>query len=74
MRQWDHLHPYNAAQILKLTGQANPIHLQQSWHETLTTLRLNPTNDVAIRPPDHSRTNVLADQHNLPGSTTPLSP
>jgi len=71
MRQWDHLHPYNAAQILKLTGQANPIHLQQSWHETLTTLRLNPTNDVAILPPDHSLTEFLSTQLNLPFSHTP---
>ncbi len=38
MRLWDEVHPYNAAQIMKLEGAADYQRINQHWHETLTTL------------------------------------
>jgi hypothetical protein len=70
MRQWDHLHPYNAAQILKLTGQADPARLRQTWQETLSTLQLVPSNSFTILATDHSLTNFLSNQLNTPFANT----
>jgi hypothetical protein len=39
-RQWDAMHPYNAAQILKIDGSATPSALQQAWHDALNDLGL----------------------------------
>jgi hypothetical protein len=38
--QWDRLHPYNAAQVLKLAGTADPARIAAAWQSTLTTLGL----------------------------------
>jgi hypothetical protein len=38
--QWDRLHPYNAAQVLKLSGPARSGDLSAAWQETLGTLGL----------------------------------
>jgi hypothetical protein len=38
--QWDDLHPYNAAQILKIAGPADPAAMSAAWRETLDTLGL----------------------------------
>src|SRR6185503_15697879 len=38
--QGDSLHPYNAGQILKLAGPADPDRLSQAWEDTLATLGL----------------------------------
>src|SRR3954464_11594228 len=38
MRLWDEVHPYNAAQIMKLQGPADYDKLNRTWHETLNTL------------------------------------
>jgi hypothetical protein len=40
VRQWDAVHPYNAAQILKLEGNPDPIALQDAWHDALNDLGL----------------------------------
>jgi hypothetical protein len=39
-RQWDVLHPYNAAQILKIQGTPNPQAIQDAWHDALNDLGL----------------------------------
>ncbi|HEV8379322.1 MAG TPA: hypothetical protein VGP99_10765, partial [Tepidisphaeraceae bacterium] len=39
-RQWDMMHPYNAAQVLKIEGTPSPSALQQAWHDALNDLGL----------------------------------
>jgi hypothetical protein len=38
MRLWDEVHPYNAAQIMKLQGRADYEKLNDHWHRTLSRL------------------------------------
>jgi len=38
MRLWDEVHPYNAAQIMKLEGAPDYDRLNHHWRETLSTL------------------------------------
>jgi len=39
-RQWDQVHPYNAAQILKIRGNGDVQALQNAWHDALNDLGL----------------------------------
>jgi hypothetical protein len=39
-RQWDLVHPYNAAQILKIEGVPAPALWQEAWHDALSDLGL----------------------------------
>ena len=39
-RQWDEIHPYNAAQILKIVGTPNLDALQDAWHDAMNDLGL----------------------------------
>jgi len=39
-RQWDRVHPYNAAQVLKIAGTADANRFAAAWHDTMDTLRL----------------------------------
>jgi hypothetical protein len=39
-RQWDEIHPYNAAQILKLSGTPDLTALQDAWHDAMNDLGL----------------------------------
>jgi hypothetical protein len=39
-RHWDSLHPYNAAQAMKLAGPADRKRLASSWHATITAMGL----------------------------------
>ena len=39
-RQWDAMHPYNAAQVLKIEGVPSPSALQEAWHDALNDLGL----------------------------------
>src|SRR5687768_16008251 len=39
-RQWDEIHPYNAAQILKISGMPNLVSLQEAWHDAMNDLGL----------------------------------
>jgi hypothetical protein len=39
-RQWDVIHPYNAAQILKIEGVPDPDLWRNAWHDALTDLGL----------------------------------
>lgn len=38
MRLWDEVHPYNAAQIMKLEGPGDYERINQHWRQTLATL------------------------------------
>src|SRR5205085_406189 len=40
MRLWDTLHPYNAAQVMKLAGAPDVERLRDAWARTLATLGL----------------------------------
>jgi len=40
LRNWDELHPYNAAQIFQLRGRGDPSKLTESFHRTLHDLKL----------------------------------
>jgi hypothetical protein len=39
-RQWDEIHPYNAAQILKIVGTPDLAALQDAWHDAMNDLGL----------------------------------
>ncbi|HVT90250.1 MAG TPA: hypothetical protein VHD56_15465 [Tepidisphaeraceae bacterium] len=39
-RHWDTIHPYNAAQVMKLAGRADRQSLLSLWRETLTQLKM----------------------------------
>jgi hypothetical protein len=39
-RQWDQIHPYNAAQVLKIEGTPDLAALQEAWHDALNDLGL----------------------------------
>lgn len=39
-RQWDRMHPYNAAQVLKIAGQPKLSDLQDAWHDALNDMGL----------------------------------
>ena len=40
VRQWDAIHPYNAAQVIKLAGRADLPAVRHAWHEAMATLGL----------------------------------
>jgi hypothetical protein len=40
MRRWDAVHPYNAAQVMKLAGQPDPAVWESAWHTALTATGL----------------------------------
>src|SRR5260370_36431427 len=42
VRQWDTVHPYNAAQVLRLRGKPDLLTIRRAWHSTLATLGLGP--------------------------------
>jgi hypothetical protein len=40
VRQWDQLHPYNAAQVLRIRGRADVGRIQQAWIDTISIMGL----------------------------------
>src|SRR5689334_4429352 len=42
VRQWDTVHPYNAAQVLRIAGKPDLLAIRRAWHATLSTLELGP--------------------------------
>lgn len=40
VRQWDTLHPYNAAQAIKVQGRADVRVIREAWHDAMATLGL----------------------------------
>jgi hypothetical protein len=49
IRQFDAIHPYNAAQVMRLRGQADLIVMDRAWVETLSDLGVGPIRVVAKR-------------------------
>src|SRR5687768_1840738 len=39
-RQWDAIHPYNAAQVVKIEGAPDLAALQDAWHDAMNDLGL----------------------------------
>jgi hypothetical protein len=37
VRQWDLVHPYNASQVLRIRGAADPAAMNRAWREAITT-------------------------------------
>jgi hypothetical protein len=37
-RQWDQVHPYNAAQVLKIAGVPPVVELHGAWHDALNDM------------------------------------
>jgi len=64
VRQWDRLHPYNAAQILHLAGRADMPRLDRAWQDTLSRLGLG-TLQCAGRHFAYHTLNGNADEHRL---------
>ena len=72
VRQWDQLHPYNAAQVLKIQGEPDFQRLEQQWHEGLDRLGLGCVH-VNGRGYHHECMNGQASTHGvgrLPAGTT----
>jgi hypothetical protein len=42
VRQWDTVHPYNAAQVLRIAGEPELLAIRRAWHATLSALELGP--------------------------------
>lgn len=42
VRQWDRVHPYNAAQVLRVAGRTDVLAIRRAWHAALSTLGLGP--------------------------------
>jgi hypothetical protein len=40
VRSWEAVHPYNAAQVLKLSGQPDPAAITGAWHRSLAAVGL----------------------------------
>lgn len=55
--QWDRLHPYNAAQVLKIAGPADVDRLTQAWQDTLQTLGLGRVHIAGGRRVQHQTLN-----------------
>jgi hypothetical protein len=70
-RQWDALHPYNAAQLMQLSGPADVPRIESTWRETLREMGLGQAHVSRGRyfytPPtdDLSRINVIPPTQSL---------
>jgi hypothetical protein len=42
VRRWDKVHPYNAAQVLRIAGRPDLLALRRAWHATLAAMGLGP--------------------------------
>ncbi|HEV2296057.1 MAG TPA: hypothetical protein VGR35_19590 [Tepidisphaeraceae bacterium] len=47
VRQWDALHPYNAAQVIRVQGSPNLAVIRTAWHEAMASLGLGRARVVA---------------------------
>src|SRR5688500_4821316 len=61
IRQFDEIHPYNAAQIMRLRGQPEITSIDRAWAETLHDLRIGPIRVIAKRFEEPSAGEVLRD-------------
>jgi len=49
IRVWEEAHPYNAAQVLHLAGQADVAKITDAWNEVLSTSGLGTARVVGRR-------------------------
>lgn len=63
--QWDKLHPYNAAQILKLAGPAQAA-LNESWNQTLAATIPGLRATVQTLPCEQSLSDFISQEMNRP--------
>jgi hypothetical protein len=70
--QWDALHPYNAAQILKLSGRGDLGALGRAWGETMGALGVSGAEPAALTsvPRDQVLSDFISEQLNLPFKRT----
>ncbi|MBC8107656.1 MAG: hypothetical protein H7Z14_13780 [Anaerolineae bacterium] len=61
IRQFDAIHPYNAAQVMRLRGQADQVVVDRAWVETLSDLGIGPIRVVAKRFEQSGPTETLPD-------------
>lgn len=71
VQRWDRIHPYNAAQVLKIAGQADLAALQLTWRQTLRSLGLlidHPDIQLCLHevPPTLPLEEFLSDRINRP--------
>ncbi|MCC6423393.1 MAG: hypothetical protein IT447_07925 [Phycisphaerales bacterium] len=67
VRRWDQVHPYNAAQVLKIAGKGDADSIQNAWGQSLVTLGLGdgtqPTK-LHLVPPNITLEDYLSDKIN----------
>src|SRR4051812_14947709 len=66
MLQWDRLHPYNAAQILKLVGPAQTAALNENWRQTLSAMLPGLNATVQTVPAEQSLADFISQEMNRP--------
>src|SRR3954469_16625761 len=64
--QWDKLHPYNAAQILKVAGPADADALVAAWQATLNGLGLRRVHGTDARSLQHQALNGELQRYPVP--------
>jgi hypothetical protein len=65
VRQWDTIHPYNAAQVLRIAGLPDLLLIRRAWQAALSVLRLGPARVVG-RDFHFEAVNGNADQCDVP--------
>jgi hypothetical protein len=55
-RQWDRVHPYNAAQVIEIAGRADFNQINAAWADTLATMGLGR---VKLTPSGHFGFEIL---------------
>jgi len=83
IRQWEAVHPYNAAQAMHLRGQAGVSAWQHAWDDTLRAMRLGRAivedNRLTYQPPESSQPidivppHVPLEQHVTVGMNQPFA-
>jgi hypothetical protein len=68
--QWDKLHPYNAAQVLKLAGPAQAAALIESWQQTLSAMLPGLNGTVQAVPPEQELSDFTSQEMNRPFDRT----
>jgi hypothetical protein len=70
-RQWDELHPYNAAQAMQLVGAADIEKLKSAWHSTLNNFNFQSSDLLIATSLDELMTQQLNEKFD---DTTPFRP
>src|SRR3954468_5636041 len=64
--QWDKLHPYNAAQVLKLAGPAQAAALTETCQQTLSAMLPGLNGTVQVVPPEQELSDFISQEMNRP--------